>query len=1039
MKKNGISFKGYLICVLILASILCSTSAYGVTTVLLVRHADRANDHLSIEGWVRAKALAHVAYKAGVTAIYATEYTRTQQTVQPLAELLGLEPTIYNSLSLSNLASNILSAHEGEVVLVAGHSNTVLQIASYLGADITVQDTNEFDNLYLVTCGDGETNIVNLQYGESSDYDVFESSSCEMTTLLLVRDEAEGGDSGQRAEKLAHAAKKTGVTAIYTTATNQTVADLADELSISENTDYGSGQITNLIDDVMVNHAGEVVVVSGENDTLLGIIDELGGSPIPSFDDNEYDNLFVVTVYDSETPAASVINLQYGAPSPAENISVVHVIDRTGSMGTYGYMEPAKTAGQNFISLMEPGDEVGVAAFNDEGCDDEEPKAETVFALSEITDETVIDAAIDAIEPLDARGCTSIGAGMQLAQSDFLDQAIGDHPHGMVLLTDGFENTPPWVEEILPTIPDTTDIYTIALGPTADTDLMQEIKNETGGEFYESPDTGDLLSIYYQILGNLELKEMADLKKGVKGGGNDTRTVTIDTDASEAIFVLGWLQERGRLKLTLKDPKGDKVTPGALGVKIGSDSTYYFIRIKNPLAGDWEVHILRTDSGTFQIDYTFAAFVKGVSKLGYFSPGFTYAGDCLLTKIRVYDSSTLKPIKGASVKALISSPHISKYTLNYNYLRPTCPRWNPSSIMSPKPKNPIGKISASNIANADKPPAWVSTLRYYDQKSIKETGKSIFQYDIREIMLTDDGTHGDEKAGDGFYTFCMEQTQIAGPYNIGFAISGVTPAGANFKRRLVSTAVIMPGQVNAEKTLVRVDPSVIDIDEGSEGVVTIVPMDRCGNVWGPGFASKIFVSTPVGILHGNVIDNGDGFYFQKLKSMGEEQTGRITVTIDGIEMKSKPLVAFKKPGSASIHAGITIPTGTFRSRCDSGYHLGFDVDYHVAPRLSLIGLVGYNHFDSGPFSKSDTHWWNISANLKYEFTPPPLKLYINGGPGFYFPRSGTIRLGFNVGLGLGYAFSPGWTLELGGDYHHIFGSGREPEFFVPHIALVYRF
>lgn len=771
-----------------------------------------------------------------------------------------------------------------------------------------------------------------------------------------------------------------------------------------------------------------------------------------------------VVGFSIEEPAANPLQ-KYSLVSDfpfyeSETVSVVQGIDRTGSMShrdeasAPSYIESAKTAAQNFIGLMHIGDEVGVVAFDDEGCDNLGSKADPIFNLTEITDETVRNNTISSIDPLWARGCTSIGAGMQLAQNgpDFLDVATADQPHAMVLLTDGFENTPPWVRErppgyeyqpptpnnVLLDIPEETDIYTIALGPNADTDLMKDIANTTGGKFYESPTILGLLSIYYQIQGDLELGEMADLETGTKGSGNDIRTVIIDPDASEATFVVGWLQKQGNLKLTLKDPNGKTITPKYPNVEIGNNLTYHFIRIKNPLPGDWEVHILRTDSGTFQVDYTFATFVKGVSKLWSFIPDFTFAGDCLMTKVRIHDSHTLQPITGASVKAIISSPQTSKYTLNYNYVKPKDYKWRPASIMSSKLKNTkLVRVSTSG----DKLPMWASNLRYYDQKSIRETGKSIFQYDSREVMLFDDGTHGDEQTGDGIYTNCIDTTQSAGSYNIRFSISGVTPSEANFKRRIVSTATIKPGQVDPVKSLVRVDPAVIDVTEGSEGIITIVSMDRFGNVWGPGFASKISISTTEGVLFGDVKDNGDGFYFQTIRSTGVEGTGRVTVTIDGVEMETKPVVKFTELSyrSVSILAGMTIPTGTFNNKYDSGYSIGLDVDYHFTPLFSAVGILGHNYFDSGSPAVSETYWWNISANLKREFTTSPLRPYVNGGPGIYIPKSGSTRLGFNVGLGLDYALTSDWTVELGGDYHYIFTSGSDTKFFVTHIGLIYRF
>src|SRR5690606_22627139 len=76
---------------------LAPAPAPAPTTILVVRHAERADagagerdPALSQAGSARAHALAEVAADAGVTAILATQYRRTRQTAEPLAERLGL-------------------------------------------------------------------------------------------------------------------------------------------------------------------------------------------------------------------------------------------------------------------------------------------------------------------------------------------------------------------------------------------------------------------------------------------------------------------------------------------------------------------------------------------------------------------------------------------------------------------------------------------------------------------------------------------------------------------------------------------------------------------------------------------------------------------------------------------------------------------------------------------------------------------------------------------------------------------------------------
>lgn len=302
-----------------------------VTTVLLARHADRANDSLSQAGRVRAEKLAHVARKAGVTAIYTTDFNRTKQTVQPLADFLKLEPTIYNDVTM--LVNQILSEHKGDVVLVAGHSNTVPDIIEQLlGENLSTQYIQEFDNLFIITHrpGDmnGKVNVLNLQYGESSESSPPDSGEgfCQMTTVLLVRHaELDSNNTdptvpylspaGQvRAEKLVHVARKAGVIAIYTTITHQrTIWPLANALNLGYSY-YGDNSVELLVSQVLEDHAGEVVLIAGDNNKVSKIIKEFGGSPIPPIFGNEYDNLFVITV--CEPGEAKVVSLQYGEPSP---------------------------------------------------------------------------------------------------------------------------------------------------------------------------------------------------------------------------------------------------------------------------------------------------------------------------------------------------------------------------------------------------------------------------------------------------------------------------------------------------------------------------------------------------------------------------------------------------------------------------------------------------------------------------------------------------------------------------------------------------
>ncbi|GAI82743.1 unnamed protein product, partial [marine sediment metagenome] len=146
-----------------------------VTTVLLVRHAEKSatppqDPPLNATGQARAQTLVHVAGEAGVTAIYANQFIRTQQTVQPLATHVGFPVNQVDATDVEGLVDQVRSDHSGEVVLIVGHSNTIPQIIEELGGDpISPIAESEFDNMFIVTVFRlARTKVINLKYGDPS-------------------------------------------------------------------------------------------------------------------------------------------------------------------------------------------------------------------------------------------------------------------------------------------------------------------------------------------------------------------------------------------------------------------------------------------------------------------------------------------------------------------------------------------------------------------------------------------------------------------------------------------------------------------------------------------------------------------------------------------------------------------------------------------------------------------------------------------------------------------------------------------------------
>ena len=156
--------------VVLLASLAAGCGAPA--TVILVRHAEKLDpmdrdSPLSPAGMERAEALADTLARTGVQVIHATTLQRTQQTVAPLAEREGLRPVLLDPGATEELVRLIRSGNEGQVVLVAGHNNTVPTIVRALsGADIGAIPENRYDRLFKVTIAGDAATVEELRYGK---------------------------------------------------------------------------------------------------------------------------------------------------------------------------------------------------------------------------------------------------------------------------------------------------------------------------------------------------------------------------------------------------------------------------------------------------------------------------------------------------------------------------------------------------------------------------------------------------------------------------------------------------------------------------------------------------------------------------------------------------------------------------------------------------------------------------------------------------------------------------------------------------------
>jgi phosphohistidine phosphatase SixA len=154
--------------IVLFASILLSTAS-AQSTIFIVRHGEKATDaskdpELSAAGRARAEVLARMLKDFGITAIYATEFRRTQETAAPLAAILQLKVTVIPARDTAALAAKF--DDEKAKALVVGHTNTIPGLIKALGiqGEPEIRE-DEYDNLFIVVLSEERPHLIRLRYG----------------------------------------------------------------------------------------------------------------------------------------------------------------------------------------------------------------------------------------------------------------------------------------------------------------------------------------------------------------------------------------------------------------------------------------------------------------------------------------------------------------------------------------------------------------------------------------------------------------------------------------------------------------------------------------------------------------------------------------------------------------------------------------------------------------------------------------------------------------------------------------------------------
>jgi hypothetical protein len=383
------------------------------------------------------------------------------------------------------------------------------------------------------------------------------------------------------------------------------------------------------------NHAGTSDEYMFFAHRVFGFNTECGTSFQPSWSDAV--PIIAEVVAGLRALALATLDLELTTSVP---LQLIQCIDRTGSMVSFGYDGAARANAKRFIDLLSLGDSTGIVTFADPApvpfATPVADRSREEFPFTLLNDPGDAAAARVAIDAIHFGGWTPIGAGLQRSAAMLVG---GGTPRAILLISDGYENREPSVASVLATWPENLRVFTVALGPAADTALLQQIASQTGGIFQISPTAIDLHLIYNQMRADITDDGLV-LNRVVAAGQSEgehsaqvepavdwlTVTVSILDDHSPEFVVLSLSEHI--------------VSPDDFGVYIVRGEGYTIVRIARPAPGQWRIRTEKLRSA-----HVVAAFVTSPLRIGIELPSHMESQAELVTRAyATFDGTRLAPV-----------------------------------------------------------------------------------------------------------------------------------------------------------------------------------------------------------------------------------------------------------------------------------------------------------------------------------------------------------------------------------------------------------
>ena len=505
----------------------------------------------------------------------------------------------------------------------------------------------------------------------------------------------------------------------------------------------------------------------------------------PPFDTTNPWQDFVLVIDNAEVPASSPV-------------SVVPVLDRSGSMVSSGYEEITRLSTKQFVDSLSIDDRAALVSFGSTG-DVEYPTGASPTLVT-ITGQPIRDAITTQVDAINFGGCTYMGKGLELA-SDLLQGETNSR--AIVLFSDGYDNkgcqagstTRPSAMDIVSNMPDNMPVYSCAMGSTSDQELLEQIASETDGLYYYMPTIDDLYEIYNYIRGQVSSDSLIVNETGTAS----TKQIGafVDDLATEATFSVAWTNKRleynpgtlmkNSISVKLRDPNGNLLNSNYCHIHRIVGDGYVIFKMLEPAPGKWFVEIeTPQDEHTL---FNVGGFVRSPITMNLFAKPIQIAKKPLNFTTHVLHGDDI--ITGYKARAQIIEPVYSKASLFTKYKDLLARLKFPLKIKEDKLPDDIIKIhTLRNSLIKDKKvdlfkirakPNVVS-LRPIRKRDIVPDTYSVFSMRTRTDLL--------DKLRNSFIGQ-FPQTDKIGSYNIKVTAAGISPRTRSrfIRKKMVSVLV----------------------------------------------------------------------------------------------------------------------------------------------------------------------------------------------------------------------------------------------------------